>query len=493
MNHMHRRAFLGFSAAAAGAGLASPLMRSARAQPMGANNAVRIAVIGLNGQAFGNSTHIRLLTEIPGVRLVGVCDVDPRILAREVEKLKTIEGQGPVFATTDARKIMERSDIDAITIATCNHWHALLTVWACQAGKDVYVEKPVSHTVWEGRKMIEAAAKYGRVVQAGTQRRSDFGWADVIQYLKEGHLGKIRWIHGLNFKLRDPWKRKLPWYPDWLDYDMYCGPAPMTPLEREKLHYDWHFSWATGNGDLANLGVHQMDIARWISGLTMPPRRVLSLGGRFLKDDASETPNTQVTIFDYDGLPFLFENRGLPAKPGVRYQDQVRGLRQGLIVQCEGGYYAGDRGGAAYDNKGAQIKKFPGEGGRFHMKNFVDTVRSRRTRDLAAPIEIGHGSTASCLYGNISYRVGRASRFDAARKALEGIAPAVDALDRMKEHLAVNGVDLEKQPLTLGRWLQIDGADGIAGVESGDESELARARYLLRETHRPPYVIPEEV
>jgi predicted dehydrogenase len=493
MSSMNRRSFLKYSAAAASAGLATRLPSSAWALPAGANNAVRVAVIGLNGQAFGNSTHIRILSETPGVRIAALCDVDPNILAREVEKLKRIEGQGPVFATTDARRILERSDIDAITIATCNHWHALLTVWACQAGKDVYVEKPVSHTVWEGRKMIEAAAKYSRVVQAGTQRRSDFGWTDVIQYLKEGHLGKIRWIQGLDYKLRDPWKQRLPWYPDWLDYDLYCGPAPMAPLERERLHYDWHFSWDTGNGDLANLEVHQMDIARWITGITTPPRRVLSLGGRFLKDDTSETPNTQVTIFDYDGLPLLFENRGLPAKPGVRYLDQLRGLRQGLIVQCEGGYYAGDRGGVAYDNKGAQIKKFAGEGGRYHMKNFVDAVRSRRTRDLAAPIEIGHGSTASCLYGNISYRIGRNARFEGARKALEGIAPALDALDRMKEHLELHGVDLERQSLTLGRWLEIGAGDGIAGVESADEPALARARFLLRETHRPPYVIPEQV
>jgi predicted dehydrogenase len=490
-NALSRRAFLAKAAAAIGTGIIARVAPvPAWARPIGANEAVRVAVIGMNNKG---ADHVKQLAGMPGVRIAALCDVDPRILEREVGLLKA--KQIDVFATTDSRRVLERADVDAVVIAVGDHWHGLLTVWACQAGKDVYIEKPIGRTIWESRKIVEATAKYGRIVQAGTQRRSDPGVEDAVRYIKEGHLGKIQWIRTHDFALRTSIGRRMPWYPDWLDYDMYCGPMAMSPLERDQLHYDWRFMWNPGTGDLPNLGIHELDMARRFANYDLPPRRVMCVGGRFLNPDVGETPNTSVTVFEYpDAPPLLFELRGLPAKPGVKYMDAYRGMREGVCVQCEGGYYAGNTGGAVYDNQGRQIQKLHGDGGEGHMANFVDAVRSRRSGDLAAPIAVGFASTAICLYGNISYRTGKQAGLEAVRQALDGNALAIESLERMQQHLAVHGVDLAKQELTLGPWLHLDPEkDGVTAIEGGSESTMDRVNFLLKETQRPPYVIADQV
>ena len=484
--------FLKSLSLAAGATVAARFTTSAWAQAAGSNDAIRVAVIGFNDKGAG---HINDLLKLSGVRIVALCDVDPKVLAREVEKLKG--QQISVFATTDARKVFERPDVDAVVIATSNHWHALLTVWACQAGKDVYVEKPVSHTVWEGRKMVEAAEKYGRIVQAGTQLRSDTGWPEAIAWLQAGNLGKIRCVHTICYKLRESIGHRLPWYPDWLDYDMYCGPTPMVPLTRNRLEYDWHWDWNTGNGELGNNGVHVIDIARRVTGQDAMPTRVTSIGGHYGVKDVADTPNAQLAVFEFaGGVPFLFEARGLPAKPNVKYMDALRGMRgpNGLAVLCEGGYLSGYTGSVAVDNEGKQIKRFTGDGGRSHMANFFAAVRSRRAQDLAAPIQVAHGSTAICHLGNIAHRLGGSSDLATALKTVEAVPDAVAALKDMQRHLGVHGIDLEQTPITVGPWMQIDGAnESIAAVEGGDDAALEQARFRLKETQRAPWQIPEKV
>ena len=492
MNSLDRRSFLKTLTLATSAGLASRFTPSSWAQPTGSNEAVRVAVIGINDKG---ASHIVDLLKLPGVRVVALCDVDPQVLAREVEKLKA--QQISVFSTTDARRIFERADVDAVVIATSNHWHALLTVWACQAGKDVYVEKPVSRTVWEGRKMVEAAAKYGRIVQCGTQYRSDTGWPEAMAWLQAGNLGKIRCIHTICYKLRESIGRRLPWYPDWLDYDMYCGPTPMVPLQRERLEYDWHWDWNTGSGELGNNGVHVIDIARRITGEDRLPTRVTSVGGHFGVDDVATTPNAQLAVFDYaGGVPLLFEARGLPAEPGRKYMDNFRGMRgpNGLAVLCEGGYLSGYTGSVAVDNDGKQIQRFTGDGGRGHMANFFATVRSRRTQDLAAPIPVGHTSTAICHLGNIAHRLGTASDLASAQQSLGGIPDALAALGDMQRHLGLHGIEVDRTAMTVGPWLQIDGEnETVAAVDGGAETALERARFLLKETQRAPWMIPDAV
>ncbi len=488
---LNRRTFIKQTAATAAAGILATAHHSAWAKPIGSNEAVRVAVVGLGIKGSG---HIKHLLTIDNVRITALCDVDPKVLDRSVQKLK--ENQIEVFACTDPRHLLERSDVDAVVIATPNHWHALLTIWACQAGKDVYVEKPIAHNVWEGRKMIQAAAKYNRVVQAGTQMRSDISWPDIIEYLRQGHLGKIQYIHTLRFKIRKSIGKVSPWYPDWLDYDLFCGRAPMVPLRRKRLHYNWHWLWETGNGDLGNLGIHVFDIARLIAGHSGYPKRVISIGQRFVVDDVGQTPNTQLTLFDYPEIPIIVENRGLPAETGANHLSHIRGIRRGLIVQCEGGYYAGQNGGWIYDNDGKKIKQFIGDGGKNHMSNFLEAVKSRKTQNLKAPIEVGQTSNVPPLYGNISYRLGQEAGLKEIRETLQEYPFALSALDGIEKHLTANQVDLKQTPLNLGPWLTIDpGTDKIGSVEGAKDPQAAmeQIKFLTKDTYRPPYIIPEEV
>lgn len=489
MSTFTRRNFLQKSTLAAGAALAARFQPSALAAPAGANDAVRLGLIGLNGKG---AAHLKNLLKMDGVRVTGLCDVDPSVLERTAALMPG--NQLPPFKTTDARELLARADIDAVMIVTTNHWHALLTVWACQAGKDVYVEKPMSRTVWEGRKMIEAAARYGRIVQVGTHYRSETGLAEAIKYLHAGELGRIKHIRAIVYNLRTSIGRKLPWYPEGLNYDIFCGPAPMRPLERNKLHYDWHWKWDTGNGELGNNGVHVLDIALRIARHGSAPRRILSFGGRYVIDDVADSPNTHVAVYDYPGIPLLFEHRALPARPGVNFMDQHGGLRTGVIAHCEGGYVSGLVGATAHDPAGKVIRKFAGDGGATHVRNFFDAVRSRRKQDLAAPVETGHLSAALCHFGNISYRVGEAAPGARIDEAL-GAFPAAGEIHReLQAHLKLHEVDVAKQPFRLGPWLQLDAVgDGITATDSRQESALAHARFLLKETQRPPYVIPEQV
>jgi predicted dehydrogenase len=481
-----RRTFLKWSALGIGTAFATRNVGSVWAQPTGANDAIRVAVIGFN---WRGDELIQELVKTPGVRIAALCDLDPAVLAREVGMLRKLNLT--VLATTDVRELLPRPDIDAFIIATGTRWHALLTIWACQAGKDVYVEKPVSRTIWEGRQMIAAAGKYHRIVQSGTQLRSDSGLAEAERAINAGEFGKIKSIRAVVYRPRDGIGRRAPWYPDNVNYDLFCGPTPMVPLEREKLHYDWHWSWLTGNGDIGNLGVHVLDIARRFGPPSGRPRRVLSVGARLGVDDAGETPNTAVVVLDYPGVPVVFELRGMPA-PAKATPETYHGIRNGVVVRCEGGSYAGYVGGAFFDAKGREIRKVPGDGGATHFENFFAAMRSRRTEDLKAPIETGHGSTSLCHYGNISYRTGRPAGWKEVQAAFEPITDARAALEGLGQHLATRGIDPDRQRLTLGPWIELEKErDGIAGVAGGDPALLAKARSFLHEPQRPPYVIPE--
>ena len=341
--------------------------------------------------------------------------------------------------------------------------------------------------------MVAAAAKYNRIVQVGTQYRSESGLDAGIEFLHSGGLGKLQHVHAVYYGKRDAVARRAPWYPTAVDYDTWCGPAPVTPLNREGLHYDWHWSWATGNGDLGNNGVHLLDVARRMVRADGPPRRVLGLGGRYVHDDAAETPNTQLAVYDFPGAPVIFEQRGLPAKPGVNFMDQAGGLRVGLIAHCEGGTLAGLIGCTAKDPQGKLIKNFPGDGGVVaHMTNFLDAVRSRRSADLAASAATGHASAGICHYGNISLRVGSPAAPAAVATALAAFPAAAAAAQSLQTHLGVHGVDLAAQPMALGPWLEID-AGGDTITTAGTPAALDRARQLLREPHRSHFAIPDSV
>lgn len=484
-----RRTFLRNGALVSGSGVMAGLVPSAWAQVVGSNDAIRLGIIGLG---IKGAQLAKVTSELAGVRLVALCDVDPRRLAEQVALYNG--GPTPIFASTDMRAVFDRADVDAVIIAACTHWHALATLWACQAGKDVYVEKPVGRTVWEGRKIIEASERYGRIVQTGTQMRSDLTMDEMAAYIRSGQLGKIQWMHGVAYVRREPLGRELPWYPDWLDFDHYSGPAPVMPLRRTRLHYDWHAKWHTGNGDLANMGVHVVDQARRFFGDAAMPRRTVSIGGRFAMDDVGDAPNTQLSVIEFDEAPLFFENRALPIRPGATYSDNLRGQRHGLVVQCEHGYFAGYVGGAIFDNAGKKLKPKSLETDRVpdHLKNFLAAVRSRRSADLTAPPQIGHDSARFCHYGNISYRLGQPGSVAQVEATLEATTGAVDVFKGMQSHLSVHHVDLDKQPLSVGPWLDLSASDdGITAVHGGNDATLAEARFLLKGVQRPGYAIPE--
>ncbi len=473
---MNRRDFMTASMAA-GLSMAVPYSRV-----RGANNDIRLAVVGIGGQG---ANHINWFRKIPGVRVVAVCDADKNFLEREQKKFN--ERKEKVDTYVDCRKLLEDRNIDVVTTATPNHWHALVTVWACQAGKDVYVEKPVCHNIWEGRQMVEAARKYQRIVQSGTQRRSDTGLRAAIDYIAQGHLGKVRLVRGFVYGRRDSIGKVAgpqP-VPESVDYNLWCGPAPMTPLMRKNLHYDWHWVWPTGDGDFGNNGIHYMDICRWIVGKNELAPRVISMGGRFGYVDDGQTPNTQIVYLDYQPVPILFELRNLPRVRGDSEVDHYRGVRYGVIVDCENGYLAG---GWAYDGSGKRIKQFRLTEGAGHHENFIAAVRSRKVGDLNADVQEGYLSAALCHMGNVSQRLGQEASRDEIAASFKGNADLVESFERFQEHLLVNSVDLKQTPRMLGPWLTMDPqTEKFTGTLAEEANTLARGSY------REPFVVPEKV
>lgn len=456
---------------------------------LGANNDIRIGVIGVGGQGGG---HMGYFHKLSGVRLVAICDADKAHIesrAKDFEK----NNNAKLKTYMDVRKMLDDKDIDAVTTATPNHWHALVSIWACQAGKDMYCEKPVSHNVWEGRKIVEAARKYNRIVQTGTQRRSSEAYRDAYEYIKAGQIGAVKWVRGFCYKPRfsgngivNGTNGPIP-VPEGIDYNLWCGPAEMAPLTRKELHYLWHWVWNTGNGDLGNQGIHEMDLSRWALGDPKLAPRVCSIGGRFAVGDAGETANTQIVFLDYNPAPLIFEVRGLPRKKGDTSMDNYRGTRIGVVVQCEGGYFAaGEGGGWIYDKDNNKVKQFTGSGGEHHQ-NFIDAVRSRKVSDLNADIEKGHLSSALCHVGNISYRLGKKMPVDEIKKAI-GNADLMDSFDRMLEHLKANEVDLEKEPVTMGPMLTMDPQTEMFTGELG-----GMANMYIKRNYREPFVVPDKV
>jgi predicted dehydrogenase len=485
--NVSRRSFM----RAGGAGLSvAPFSRI-----LGANDAVRLAVVGVGSTVkIGGKGKVdaREFARIPGVRIAAFCDVDRANLDPEVQKWRD-RGE-KVEAYTDVRKLLENKDIDAVSVTTPNHWHALVTIWACQAGKDVFVQKPASHNMFEGRKMIEAARKYNRMVQCPSNARSPNGFQEAAAWAWAGNLGKIRFIHGVNFGARTSiGKVSGPQtIPSTIDYDMWSGPAPVLPLMRENLHYDWHWQWPYGGGELGNWGPHILDGCRLAIHQRSLPRHVIAMGGRFAYKDDGETPNSMLMYYDYEPAPIIFEIRGLPkdrsllstvwSKDQNASMDTYRGIRQGTVIQCEGGYIAQNK---AFDRDGSLIRQFTPTTPNLNV-NFVEAVRSRRREDLVAEIAEGHLSVGLIHMANISYRVGKAMPAAEVKERIEGSKELVNAYERFKAHLAANDVEVDK--MIAGPMLTMDGArERFTGDASG------AANQLLTREYRKPYVVPEKV
>jgi predicted dehydrogenase len=489
MSQPTRRAFLKNTLAAAASVTIAGTKSSGRV--LGANDTIHIAVAGLNGRG---GEHVKQWTGMKGVEIAYLIDPDTRTYARQLKQIAGKGGKEPQVVK-DVRQALDDKSLDAISIATPNHWHALITIWACQAGKDVYVEKPCSHNVHEGRIAVEAAKRYNRIVQHGTQSRSSSEMARVVDVIKSGQLGKLLVSRGLCYKdgLGGPRSTRAsigyappkdP--PKELDFNLWLGPAKEQPYHDNLVHYRWHWFWDFGNGDIGNQGVHEIDKARWaIPGATLP-KTVLSLGGRLghVQPDQGQTPSSQIAVFDYGETQLIFEVRGLPSKA-------YRGQKVGNIFHLEAGTIVGsrfypkgsDKAEPLPNTDAAAKRERPGGD---HFANFIAAVRSRKTENLKAPILEGHYSAALIHLANASYRLGEQVPFNPRTKAFGDNKEAYETLARMEEYLKDNHVKLEETKYQLGRRLIVEPEfEKVVGDH--------QANKLLTRNYRKPFVVPDHI
>ena len=473
-----RRSFLQSAFTTAAACSISPRSWS---QVLSANDTVRMAVVGVHDRG---KSHIDEYSKMEGVRVVALCDVDLDVLNQRASKINGVQ------KFQDIRKLLESKEVDAISIATCNHWHSLITIWACQAGKDVYVEKPCSHNVFEGRKCVEAARKYNRIVQHGTQSRAS-NKGKLPALVKSGKYGKLLVSKGYCCKPR--WTigfKPISEPPPHLDFDIWLGPAPKQPYHANLVHYNWHWFWDFGNGDIGNQGVHEIDIARWALGGTLP-KRVVSLGGRYVDEpdfkDQGQTPNQLVSVYDYGDSLILFETRGLVANKKIpaiaeKYPNKVANelyFEEG-VVRDNKFFPKGKKQGEPLVDVEYHVP--PGDG---NFGNFIHCVRNRKREQLAADILEGHLSAALCHLGNISYRLGKEQPFEKPKDFSDN-AIVGDSVMTLLENTKAIGVDPQKATLWVGPKLQFD-------PEKEKFVDNSAADKLLTRDYRKPFVVPEKV
>jgi predicted dehydrogenase len=420
---MNRRYFLLSSAAAT----ASQAARTV-ASP---NDTVRVAVVGCGGR--GNS-HMGAWTNQPNVELAALVDVDDSHAERFIGALQKKEKK-PVPTFRDIRKVLDDKNIDAISIASPNHWHALQTIWACQAGKDVYVEKPATHNVFESQQVVAAARKYNRIVQMGSQSRSSPALQEAVQKMRAGEFGEIYMARALCFKARNTiGKTPVSPVPPGVDYDMWTGPAPLRPFTKNRFHYNWHWFWDTGNGDLGNQGIHEVDIARWGLGVTHPTK-VTAMGAKFMFDDDQETPNTITAALEFNvggkTKMMTFDVRHWYSNHEAGIGGERPGNTIGNTFYGADGYLVIDNYNKYYSFMGRDQKPGPARIERDrHFENFIAGVRSRKREDLTAEIEEGAMSCVLMHLANVSYRLGRTLHWDEKTWTVKGDAEATTMLTR---------------------------------------------------------------
>jgi len=474
-----RRQFLEDSILATTAALAgSALVTSAAEQdasPASPNERLAVAVIGTGSRG---PAHAASFVGRGDCDVVAICDADLGRARRVADAMAGRQGR-KVPAYQDLRKIIDDKSIDCVSIATCNHWHALAAIWAMQAGKDVYVEKPASHNVAEGRRMVQAARKYGRICQVGTQYRSDGTCKAAARFMAEGKLGNVTLARSITYKRRRSIGPAVEGkVPEGVDYNLWAGPAPMSPITRRNFHYDWHWFWETGDGDLGNSDVHRADLVRFGLGVEKLPRAVMCYGGRVGYADAAQTPNTQIVVHDFGNVTVVQEVRGLETPSFHR--------RGGAVFTGSKGYIGMAAGSSAwFDPAGKLIEKFSGESDD-HFANFIEAVQSRDRDRQNAEILGGHLSAGLCHLGNIAYRLGQQASSNEILTELESRKLGddyQDTLERTRQHLAANGVDIEKTHLTLGPWLEFDpDKERFIGNKTADA--------MLTREYRKPFVVP---
>ena len=497
-----RREFLQGSLYAAAALSAAPMFSSRAAEPTkSANDKLLCAVIGCNGRG---GSHIDAYARRKDCEIAYIVDIDEKVGQKGCSAVEKATGRRPKWVK-DMRQVFDDKSIHFISTATPNHWHALCGVWAMQAGKDAYIEKPICHDIPEGAALVAAAKKYGRICQVGTQCRSNPAVQDAVKFMAQGGIGQVNFARGLCYKRR----RSIGALGDYpipaeADFNLWSGPAPYsTPkLTRPRFHYDWHWQRLYGNGDTGNQGPHQTDIARWGLGLNRHPNSVIAYGGRLgyqaeRKDpkyvDAGDTLNTQVAIYDYGDKCIVFETRGLSVDNSADAEinklfDKTRGDHigvifygtEGVLVQREYTHCV------AFDLKGNTLKEFKGGGD--HFGNFLQAVRSRKGETLNSDAFQGHLSAGLAHLANISSYLGEKNKVsvEQAKAALEKIKSRDDnvaTLNRTVQHFKDNGVDLDQTPMSVGVLLQFDPQKEVF-------TNSAEANKILHRQYRAPFVCP---
>ncbi len=392
------------------AGAAVSSVMAGKAAP---SDKIRIAVLGVNGRG---KDHIQGIMAQPDAEVVMICDPDQEVSARTAAMFEKRYNKKPLIEQ-DLRKVFDRKDIDAVTVATPNHWHSLAAIWACQAGKDVYVEKPGAHNIFEGRKLVEVAHKYNRIVQHGVQLRSSVAIQEAVQHLRKGTIGKVYMARGLVYRWRPSIGKKNPEpCPPTLNYNLWLGPAQQRPFSRRWVHYNWHWHWDFGNGDVGNQGIHETDMCMWGLGVNRLPDKVTSMGGKFLFDDDKETPETQSSNYLYSKENLMIE---FEVRPWATNLEDGAGV--GNLFYGSDGYMV-IKGYDSYEIfLGAKREKGPSRrAGGDHYANFIKAVRSRKTSDQNGPVETAHLASGLAHMGNISYRLGRQLTFDPVKERFVG-------------------------------------------------------------------------
>jgi hypothetical protein len=476
--NLNRRKFI-VSGISAGVMLSLPARRSWAAN---ANDSINVGMIGCGGRAGQLASQF---SKVEGVNIAGLCDPDS-------SRVEIMQHQYPKAQTwSDLRDLLESDNIDAVVVATCNHWHCLAAIMAMQAGKDVYVEKPLSHTQWEGQQTVAAARRFNRICQIGTQQRSDPMQAEIKKFLhEEKGLGEIKAARVNRYGVR-PSIGKLD-KPLEIEknvaYDLWLGPAADQPIFRKQLHYDWHWDWNTGSGEMGNWGVHVLDDVRnnIFQDSVSLPKKIFGGGGRLIWDDAGQTPNVHFVYFDTGSIPVVIGLSNLPASPNVKDSPTHPGPASGYVAFCEGGRYEGQRGsGVAIDNDGKTIKEFKGNRGDvLHQQNFIDAVRSRDASSLNADIEVGHHSTGWCNMANVAYRTGGEFSYNEAREI--GLEHWQDLLKEMDTHVSAYGLSMESDQIKLSPQLTLD----VENEQFVDDHAEAANKFLKRE-YRAGYEVPE--
>jgi len=479
MPSLHRRDFL--KRAVAG-GVVAPLVISgtkASGRVLGANDRVRVAIAGINGRG---QWHMKGFGGMKDVEVAYLADPDSRLFPSRSEAVRKLAGNTPA-CVQDLRRALDDKTVDAVAIVSTNHWHALQGIWACQAGKDVYVEKPCSHNIFEGRKLVEAARKYNRIVQHGTQRRSDPQWIKLVDDVRSGKYGKLKVAYGyacqprLSVGFEEP---QAP--PQGLDFDIWLGPAPVQPFRTNLVHYKWHWCWDFGNGEIGNMGSHQLDICRWALPEGAVPKSVVSLGGRFGYQDQAQTPNSHLALIDFGEAKVIFDARGLVPLDRRKVTNEFY-TDEGMVR--DGHFFPKGK------SEGVPIDNFPPPGapeqGPRHMRNFIDCVRSRKREDLTCEILEGHRTVTLAHLGNLSYRLGEEVPFNKRSQALGDDKSFLESFESMKGYLTDTAhLELTNSTYRLGRTLRFDAqTERFVGDPAADQ--------LLTRPYRGPYVVPDQV